>query len=78
MNPHDTKGAYRAIFGAYIAMLSELADICADEANWHRNTNPERLELPRSPDDFAEMARRYEVVRKAAQMLRNALNDLIL
>lgn len=78
MNPHDTKGAYRAIFGAYIAMLSELARICADEANWHRDTNPERLTLPRSPDDFAEMARRYEVARKAALTLYNALNDLIL
>jgi len=78
MNPHDTKGAYRAIFGAYISMLSELARICAEEANWHRNTNPERLELPRSPDDFAEMTRRYEVVRDATHKLYQALNDLIL
>ena len=78
MNPHETNGAFRAVFAAHIGGIGELARICGEEAEWLRETDPTRLAIPRTPEDFAEMALRYEAARDAAYKLYAALNHLIL
>lgn len=78
MNDQETKGAFRAVFAAHISGIGELARICGEEAEWLRDTDPTRLVIPRTPEDFAEMALRYEAARDAAYKLYEALNHLIL
>ena len=78
MNPHETDGAFRAVFAAHIRGIGELARICKEEAEWLRETDPAGLAIPRTPEDFAEMIARYEAARDAAYKLYAALNHLIL